>query len=111
LKNTVSKVYFCSIMDKHEFRFKVIAQIEGWSFMILLLIAMPLKYVAHLPLPVKIVGWMHGVLFVLYGFFLLMVLIKSGWKFSRVLLAMLVSFIPLGTFWFERKYLDERFCN
>ena len=76
-------------------------------FVLLLLIGMPLKYMAGIPLPVKILGWIHGVLFVAYCGLLLNVWIRSGWHFFKVALALLVSFIPLGTFWFERKYLNE----
>ena len=94
-------------MDKAEKQFKMIAIIEGWSFMLLLLIGMPLKYYAGIPLPVKLLGWMHGVLFVAYAALLLNVWLKCGWSFMKALLALAVSFIPLGTFWFERKYLDE----
>ena len=46
-------------------------------------------------------------LFVAYCVLLLNVWIRSGWHFFKVALALLVSFIPLGTFWFERKYLNE----
>ena len=51
-------------------RFRVIAFIEGISFLVLLLIAMPIKYVDALgknPTPVLYVGWVHGVLFMLYA--------------------------------------------
>ncbi len=94
-------------MDKASKQFRMIAIIEGWSFILLLLIGMPLKYMAGIPLPVKILGWVHGFLFVAYCGLLLNVWIKSGWHFFKVALALLVSFIPLGTFWFERKYLNE----
>jgi integral membrane protein len=46
--------------------FKILAIAEGISFLILLLIAMPLKYTFQITEPVKYVGWAHGVLFVLY---------------------------------------------
>jgi integral membrane protein len=53
-------------MDKASKQFRMIAIIEGWSFILLLLIGMPLKYMAGIPLPVKILGWIHGVLFVAF---------------------------------------------
>lgn len=46
--------------------FAWISMAEGTSFLVLLLIAMPLKYMANMPLMVKYVGWVHGVLFILY---------------------------------------------
>ncbi len=84
-------------------RFRLVALAEGWSFLFLLFIAMPLKYMAHMPLPVKIGGWIHGLLFVLYGFTLIQVWADRNWKFSKALLAFIVSFIPLGTFWLDTK--------
>jgi integral membrane protein len=47
-------------------RFRFIGIAEGVSFLVLLLIAMPLKYYFHYPLAVKIFGWMHGALFITY---------------------------------------------
>jgi integral membrane protein len=88
-------------------RFRWVALAEGWSFLFLLFIAMPLKYVAHMPMPVKIAGWIHGLLFVLYGFTLIHVWADRRWKFSKALLAFLVSFIPLGTFWFDKQLKAE----
>lgn len=92
-------------MTASEKRFRTIAVVEGWSFVILLCIAMPLKYAAGIPEPVKYVGWAHGILFVAYCALLLQVWLDSGWKFGKALLAFVVSLIPLGTFWFERKHL------
>ncbi len=92
-------------MTNSEKRFRTIAIVEGWSFVILLAVAMPLKYAAGIPEPVKYVGWVHGILFVAYCALLLQAWLESGWKFSKALLAFVVSLIPLGTFWFERKYL------
>jgi integral membrane protein len=84
-------------------RFRTIAVLEGISFLILLLIAMPLKYLAGMPLMVKYVGWAHGVLFVLYCLALLQVWVTYRWSFLRVVWAFILSFIPLGTFWLDRQ--------
>jgi len=88
-------------------RFRVIAIAEGISFLILLLIAMPLKYMFDIPLPVKITGWIHGFLFVLFGLALLQVWIVRKWPFKYVLLSFLASLIPGGTFWLDRKLLSK----
>lgn len=88
-------------------RFRFVALAEGWSFIFLLCIAMPLKYMAHLPMPVKIGGWIHGLLFVAYGFTLIQVWADRNWKFTKVLVAFLVSFIPLGTFWLDSTLKKE----
>jgi integral membrane protein len=47
-------------------RLRLVAKIEGVSFLILLGVAMPLKYAAGLPIAVKLVGWAHGVLFIMF---------------------------------------------
>ena len=70
---------------------------EGISFLLLLFIAMPLKYIAHLPEPVKIMGWIHGILFILYIFALVNVKFSLRWSLVRVLVAFLASLLPFGT--------------
>lgn len=87
--------------------FKVIALTEGWSYLVLLGIAMPLKYGAGILWQVKYVGWLHGVLFVAYGAALLWVWISEKWNFKKVVLAFIVSLVPFGTFWFDKKYLKN----
>ncbi|MEX1187984.1 MAG: DUF3817 domain-containing protein [Bacteroidia bacterium] len=89
------------------YRFRIIAIAEGWSFLFLLFVAMPLKYMADLPLPVKVGGWIHGLLFVAFGFSLISVWIDRKWKFSKVLLAFICSLLPFGTFWFDRRLKQE----
>ena len=79
-------------------RFRIIAFAEGVSFLLLLGIAMPLKYFAGLPLAVKYVGWVHGMLFILYIFSLLDVKISVRWTLAKTFLAFLASLIPFGTF-------------
>ncbi len=88
--------------------FRIIAFTEGVSYLVLLLVAMPLKYVLHIPEPVKYFGWLHGVLFVIYGLLLLQVFIVLKWSFVKTLVAFIVSFIPFGTFWLERKLKKEK---
>ena len=87
--------------------FKIIAIAEGISFLVLLFVAMPLKYVMQIAEPVKYVGWAHGVLFVLYGVLLLQVFIVVKWSFIKTLVAFLVSFIPFGTFWLDARINKE----
>lgn len=88
-------------------RFRIVAIAEGWSFLILLFVAMPLKYVFDLPQLVKIVGWLHGVLFVAFGFLMLNLAVAKDWKISKIVIVFLSGFVPFGTFWMERKYLRE----
>jgi len=87
--------------------FRIIALTEGVSYIILLFVAMPLKYILHIPEPVKYFGWLHGVLFVIYGILLLQAFIVLKWSFIKTLIAFVVSFIPFGTFWLEGKLKKE----
>lgn len=87
--------------------FRLIAILEGISFIILLFVAMPFKYFLNIPEFVKYFGWLHGVLFVLYGIFLLQVFLVVKWPFIKTLIAFLVSFVPFGTFWFDKKLKIE----
>lgn len=87
--------------------FKWVGRIEGLSFLLLLVVAMPMKYVWGNPLPVKYAGWLHGVLFMLYLGAALFVYIEYKWKFSKLLLAGLASLIPLGPWFFEKRLLSK----
>lgn len=82
--------------------FRKIAIIEGISFLLLLLIAMPLKYLADIPEPVTYIGWAHGILFV--AFLVLALITKQvlNKNFFWLVKAFLASIIPFGTFVFER---------
>ncbi|GAA4314313.1 DUF3817 domain-containing protein [Nibribacter koreensis] len=84
-------------------RFRSIAIIEGISFLLLLIIAMPMKYMMGIPEPVKYMGWAHGVLFVLFVALLLQVWIQYKWSFWKVTLAFISSLIPFGTFYLDKK--------
>lgn len=80
-----------------------VALIEGASFLILLGIAMPLKYLAGMPLAVKVVGWAHGVLFVAFCFLLLQAMLVMGWSFARSAVVFVASLLPFGPFLLDRK--------
>jgi integral membrane protein len=86
---------------------KTVGYLEGWSFLILLGIAMPLKYFMDMPLAVTIVGSLHGMLFVLYIVSILYVWKVKNWPFMRTFLAMVSSVIPFGPFIFDRKFLKD----
>lgn len=88
-------------------RLRVAGLLEGTSFLLLLGVAMPLKYLAGMPLAVTIVGGAHGFLFVLYALFALTVSMNHDWPFSRLLLAALAAVLPFGPFVFDRKFLDQ----
>ena len=87
--------------------FRMIALAEGVSFLTLLFIAMPMKYFMGMPEVVRIVGSIHGVLFVLYVGLLAMLHFRQRWSFIFSLYAMIASVIPFGTFMLD-KHLREK---
>jgi integral membrane protein len=90
-------------------RFRLIALLEGVSYLLLLFIAMPLKYFADMPLAVRVTGMAHGVLFVAYAALVALLLIRGNFSFLRAAWAMLMSLVPFGTFVLERQLsADER---
>ncbi|MEQ8909691.1 MAG: DUF3817 domain-containing protein [Vicingaceae bacterium] len=84
-------------------QFAWISLAEGISFMVLLLIAMPLKYIADMPLMVKYVGWAHGILFMAYLLQLIYVTIELKWRFQRLVTYFIAAFLPLAPFFVERQ--------
>jgi len=87
--------------------FMKIAFLEGISYLLLLLIAMPLKYLADIPEGVKYIGWAHGVLFVLFCLYLLKVWIGLKWSFGKAFLAFVASLLPFGTFVLDARLKKE----
>ncbi|MBL9118276.1 MAG: DUF3817 domain-containing protein [Verrucomicrobiaceae bacterium] len=80
-----------------------LALIEGVSFLILLFVAMPLKYVWKMPGAVQVVGWVHGVLFVLFCWSLLQVMLEKNWPFLRACIVFIASLLPFGPFVLDKK--------
>jgi integral membrane protein len=76
---------------------------EGISFLVLLLIAMPLKYWFGMPMAVRMVGSVHGALFIVYAVMVLSCARAHKWPGSLVGLGLLAAFLPLGPFWFDRR--------
>lgn len=87
--------------------FRKIAFAEGISFLFLLLIAMPLKYLADMPLAVSIVGGLHGILFV--SFIILAILVKEEYnkKFGWLFKSFVSSIIPFGTIIMDKEWKKE----
>lgn len=86
---------------------RLVALSEGLSFLALLFVAMPLKYVWGLPLAVRIVGSLHGVLFLLFLLALFRAASAREWPLFRVLLAFVSSVVPFATFFFDRSLRRE----
>src|SRR5687767_11945691 len=87
--------------------FRKIAFIEGISYLVLLFIAMPLKYFADLPMAVTVIGGIHGALFV--AFIILSYLVKDAFNrsFAWMVKAFIASIIPFGTFVLDKEWKRE----
>ena len=88
-------------------RFRLVSLLEGVSFLVLLGIAMPLKYAAGIPEAVRYVGWAHGILFVLFLLALFEVASAKSWALPRIFGAFVASVVPFGAFVLERKLRAE----
>lgn len=80
-----------------------VALAEAVSYLLLLGVAMPLKYAFGLPQAVMVVGWIHGALFVVFGVALLLAWFGARWPFLRVAGVFVASLIPLVPFFIDRK--------
>ncbi|PTM58718.1 DUF3817 domain-containing protein [Desmospora activa] len=89
-------------------RFRVVSMLEGISFLLLLGIAMPLKYLADIPSPVTIVGWIHGVLFILYLAAGAHVSWSDRWSIKRMAGALIAALLPFGPFVFDARLKREQ---
>lgn len=86
--------------------FKRLAFWEGLSLLILLFIAMPLKYAFQEPALVRYVGMAHGVLFIAYVLLLAYITIEYKWGFKKCAALLVASIIPFGTFYADKKWLN-----
>lgn len=92
-------------------RLRLTGLLEGLSFIVLLAIAMPLKYLAGKPGMVSVVGMAHGLLFVLYLFLSVVAKFKYPWSWKKVFLLWMASVIPFGTFYADYKILRLEKAN
>lgn len=88
-------------------QFRRLSLAEGWSYLLLLLVAMPLKYGADWPYAVKYLGWLHGLLFVLYCGYVVALMLLLKWSFKRGFVAVLAALLPFGPFVFDRSLREE----
>lgn len=80
--------------------FEAVAWLEGLSFVLLIGVAMPLKYLAGLPLATRVLGLVHGLAFLAYAVVLVDALATRQWPARTVALGLLSGFLPAGTFLF-----------
>ena len=87
--------------------FRIIAFLEGMSYILLLFIAVPLKYWGGDEQYVKLLGMPHGLLFV--GYIILAFLLKKEerWNNTELFIVLICSVLPFGTFYIDKKYLKK----
>lgn len=85
--------------------FRIIAFLEGLSYLLLLFIAVPIKYLFENDMYVKLLGMPHGLLFI--GYIIVAFLMKDDfkWSFKELFIVLAASIIPFGTFYIDKKYL------
>jgi integral membrane protein len=88
-------------------RLRLVGLLEGVSYLLLLGVAMPLKYVLGEPLAVRYVGMAHGILFLLYLLAIVPVALDFRWRLKTIGLAVLASFLPCGPFVLDAKVLKS----
>lgn len=87
-------------------RLRLIGFLEGISLLVLVFIAVPLKYILHNPELSKLLGPVHGAIFLLFLLNTASVGIEQNWKFKTTTWKILAAcFIPFGTFYIDRKIL------
>ena len=87
--------------------FRKVALLEGLSYIILLFIGVPLKYLFNYVWLVKLLGMPHGILFIAYIIFSLILYKKMKWSNLDFIIILSASLIPFGTFYIDRKYLKN----
>ncbi|PKD16076.1 hypothetical protein APR41_09790 [Salegentibacter salinarum] len=92
-------------LEKQKKVFKYVSILEGLSFLLLLFIAMPLKYIWEMPQMVQQVGMAHGVLFIAYVMGAIWLFKPLNWNFKELLIILGCSLVPFGPFYVEKKYL------
>jgi len=88
-------------------RFRFVARLEGTSFLVLLFLAMPLKYLADMPLAVRVVGSVHGLLFVVYVAVIVKLAVRGTLSIGRAAEAFALGFVPFGNFVLEARLKQE----
>ena len=87
---------------------RTVGLLEGASFLVLLAIAMPLKYLAGMPAAVSVVGMAHGLLFLLYLGVIGNAVVTVPWPYSRAALLVVAALLPFGPFLLDRRLRDEQ---
>ncbi len=83
-----------------------VSRSEGVSFLMLLGVAMPLKYIWQWPMGVEVIGMAHGLLFIAYEVLAMRLKSIYGWAWSQWLIIAFCALLPFGPFYVEKKFLS-----
>ncbi|MEZ5024916.1 MAG: DUF3817 domain-containing protein [Chitinophagales bacterium] len=86
---------------------RIVAVLEGISYILLLFIATPLKYLKDMPHYVELLGMPHGILFMLYVVLAILISDKMRWSKKTLAIVLVASIIPFGTFYIDKKYFRQ----
>ena len=87
--------------------FRIIAFLEGLSYVFLLFVATPIKYILENDTYVKLLGMPHGILFLIYLVLAIYIKLTLNLNLRTFLFICIAAFIPCGTFYIELKYLNK----
>ncbi len=87
---------------------RLIAILEGISYLALVFVAMPMKYLQNDTSLMRPAGMLHGWLFVLYVLLILLAHFQLRWGFRITVINLILSLVPFGTFYAERKYFRSK---
>jgi integral membrane protein len=85
--------------------FRIISYLEGISYLLLLFVAVPIKYFGNNDSYVKMLGMPHGVLFLIYIILAFLLKPELKWNNKTFFIVLIASVIPFGTFYIDKKYL------
>ena len=88
--------------------FRIVAFLEGLSYILLLFIATPIKYFADDPQYVRMLGMPHGILFMAYVVIAVLISKDMKWSSKTLWIVLLASVIPFGTFYIDKKILKQQ---
>ena len=107
-KNKKSKRIFVPLIlevKKMKSIFRIVSFFEGVSYLLLLFVAVPIKYFQGDVSYVKMLGMPHGVLFMLYLILAIMLFKPMKWSYKTLGIVLVASILPFGTFYVDKKYL------
>ena len=88
--------------------FRIVALLEGVSYILLLFVATPIKYAMNDPQYVKLLGMPHGLLFIAYLAMAITIKPSLKWNHRQFMIVLLAAIIPFGTFYVDKKYLSTK---